>query len=56
MTDASHSDEETGYLIRLTGRVREEAERYVQRARAQVSTPYRRRIQAAFNWTPRPAS
>lgn len=37
MTGESHGDEETGYLIRLTGRVREEAERYVlQHARKSV--------------------
>lgn len=46
------ADEVTSYLGTLTGEARDEAKRYICRAPRQIGTPYRRRIEAALNWTP----
>jgi hypothetical protein len=46
------ADEAISYLRGLTGRAREDAERYVRLAPRQVDTPYRRKIEAALGWTP----
>lgn len=42
----------TAYLRGLTGRVREDAERYIRYALPQTDMPYRRAIEAALGWTP----
>jgi hypothetical protein len=46
-------DEIAAYLQTLTGRAREDAERYVRRAPLQVDTAYRRVIEARLGWTPK---
>lgn len=47
-------DQVTAYLGGLEGGKRAAAETYIRRAPAQVSTPYRRAIEATLGWTPLP--
>ena len=49
----ANADDITAYPRALTGRVREDAERYVRRAPAQIDTPHRRAVESALGWTPR---
>jgi hypothetical protein len=45
-------DEAVEYLRQLTGESRRRAERYIRMAPPQVDTPYRRRFEIEFGWTP----
>jgi hypothetical protein len=45
-------DEVIAYLKGTSGRVREDAERYVRCAPPQIDTNLRRKIEAELGWTP----
>ena len=45
-------NEAVDYLRDLTGRPREAAEHYVRYTPRQIDTPYRRRFEAEFGWSP----
>jgi hypothetical protein len=47
------AEEVAAYLGALTGRAREDAERYVRQAPPQIDTPYRRVVEARLGWTPK---
>ncbi len=49
---APSADQAVSYLRSLTGRLRQEAERYVRYTPTQVDTEYRRRFEADLRWTP----
>jgi hypothetical protein len=46
------SDEIVAYLGNLPSEKKKRAEEYIRRAPPQIDTPYRRRIEAEFGWTP----
>ena len=50
--DVPTADQVINYLRTLRGRTREEAERYIRQAPAQIDARYRREIETALNWTP----
>lgn len=40
------------YLNGLTGKAREDAERYIRKAPSQIATKYRQSIESRLGWTP----
>lgn len=52
LEEPASAEQISTYLAALTGRLREDAERYIRCAPGQIDTAYRRRIEAALGWTP----